>query len=106
METQPKHKLLVLENHVLVKAAQNDRIAKQFSFMIPIKAANDAVGGGKCTPCRKRQQQTALLTAIENAKAAISTLPDDRKKLFKELLEAERVRFMYTAGTAARQVTF
>jgi len=82
------HKLLILEESVLVTMANNPNFMKEFAFLKGIKSLKQkSTGCGKCNRNAGRRS-----TIVNSAKQVIVNMGAERKRRLKQLLKAEKVR--------------
>lgn len=87
-------KLVVLEDDVLLKLLRNPLAVAAFPFM---RAAAERVKPKKkrgCVPCGAKNRLNSL--DLAGVKAAIASMPLDKKAELKQLLSADEIRLYYT----------
>jgi len=100
-DTEPRHKLYVLEEGALTALASDEKFLKEFPFLRSLKSVPKA----GCGTCGGSNNQRA--SAYTSAKAAIAGMGQDKKRKLKQMLSAKHVRVVYTTGSGKpTQLTF
>jgi len=86
-------KLVVLEETVINAMLRNPAITREFTFLKTAAAKAAPPGRRKCCGARKNRQNKTDYGPI---KAAIASLPNERKNLLKRLLNTEQIRLYFT----------
>jgi hypothetical protein len=102
MSQQP-HKLLVLDEAVLVGMAGSPNFVKEFPFLSQLAKAHNkkATGCGRCN--RSAQKRVAQISGV---KQSIVNMGAERKQRLKKLLNAEKVRVRLAHGGKVSDYTF
>jgi|688.fasta_scaffold15826_8 radical SAM superfamily enzyme len=94
-----EHKLLVLDDSMVMSIMNNNKIVSQIHAIkvaVDRARATPGAGGmkkGGCTPCQAKARNVAINLML--VKKTIAQLPDESKKKLKELLNAKQVRIVY-----------
>ena len=94
-----EHKLLVLDDSMVMSIMNNNKIVSQIhAIKVAVDRARAAPGAGGmkkggCTPCQAKARNVAINLML--VKKTIAQLPDESKKKLKELLNAKQVRIVY-----------
>ena len=100
MASQKNHKLLILEDAVILSMAMNPTFVKAFPFLAPLKKLSKAAKS--C--CNGKS--TGLKPAINNIKGALRGMGNAQKIKLKELLHTDKLRIKYREGNRIMEVTF
>lgn len=100
----PVRKLVVVEDSLILSMAQNQQFVSEFPFLQGLAAAatRRAGGCGRCGAANKERGQV-----LNAAKAAVAAMSGEKKKRMLKLLNAEKMRVIYTEGgtTQARTIS-
>ena len=95
------HKLLVLEDTVLLTLATNPNFVREFPFL-----ASGAVPTAKksCKPCNRAASKR--VQAMQTIKQSIVNMGVEKKKRLKEMLSAEKLRHRVAQNGKVVEYTF
>lgn len=96
------HKLLIIEESVLVAMAGNPNFTKEFTFLAPLAKATKASTG--CGRCNRRASKRATL--INGLKLSLVSMGAEKKKRLKQLLNADKVRIRVAQEGQVKEYTF
>lgn len=88
-----RHPLLVLESGHLTSLATNEAFLREFPFLRGLQAVRKS----GCSKCGKPNLQRAA--GYDAVKQAIAGMASVRKQKFKEMLNADKVRVIYTSNS-------
>ena len=96
------HKLLILEESVLITMANNPNFMTEFGFLKGLKNL-----GAKSTGCGKCNRNAGRrITVVNGAKQAIVSMGAEKKRRLKRLLKAEKVRVRVANNGKVTEYTF
>ena len=98
----PSRKMVIIEEGTLAGMAANDTFLKEFPILAKIKGATVPTGCGGCG-ARSNAARGQLFTEV---KQSLAGMADDRRRLLKRMLNADKVRLTYKSGTRTLQHTF
>lgn len=95
------HKVLVLEDTVLMTLAMNPNFVKEFPFL-----ANGAkpAAKGKCAPCNRAAARRVQTMHV--IKQSIVNMGSEKKLRLKEMLSAEKIRLRLAQNGKVVEYTF
>lgn len=97
-----QHKLLILEESVLITMANNPNFQSEFAFLKGLTKLN-----GKRTGCGKCNRSAGKrLTLVNGAKQTIVSMGAEKKRRLKQLLKAEKVRVRVANNGKVTEYTF
>lgn len=89
MAEVPRKPLVVIEEGLLSKMANDAKFVKEFPFL---KSLQSTKKPGGCGGCKAAQERAVVFTS---AKKAIRGLPSDKSNRLKQLLNARSIRVRY-----------
>jgi hypothetical protein len=95
--------LLVLEDSVIRSMAENPNFQKEFPFLTGLVKAGAAPKPG-CAPCQQKAQQR--VQQLNGIRQSLVSLPDERKRRLKEMLNAKQLRIRLLQGNKIVDYTF
>ncbi len=102
MSAQTVRKLVVIEDSLILSMAANQQFLTEFPFLGGLTAAakKKAAGCGRCGSANRERGQV-----LNAAKATIAGMSPDKKKRMLKLLNAEKMRVVYSDGAKTLQKT-
>ena len=94
-------KLVVVEDSVINSMLRNPAMTREFAFLKTAASKLSPPDRRRCGSCARKNRQNKMDYSV--IKAAIASLPNDRKNLFKRLLNTEQVR-LYFVNTANQNI--
>jgi hypothetical protein len=95
MSTQQLRKLVVIEDSMVLSMAQNQNFLSEFPFLAGLTAAAKKKKAG-CSACGSANRERGQV--LNAAKAAIAGMSPEKKKRMLKLLNAEKMRVIYSDG--------
>ena len=88
---------LVLENSALLSLRKNNQLLEAFPFLKALPTAESMRGCGSCSSAKRaaKVEQTATLNRV---KQQIRGMADDKKQLFKSILNVSSIRIYFQQG--------
>lgn len=96
------HKLLILEEAMLVSMAGNPNFTREFPYLDQIKGAKSS--NPNCSKCSKDVQKRVSL--VNGVKQAIVSMGAEKKARLKAMLSTEQVRVRVSDGGKILEYTF
>jgi hypothetical protein len=103
MAAQPTHKLLIIDESVLLGMAGNPTFVKEFPFLKSLAQMHNKKSTG-CGRCNRSAQRR--VTQVNGVKQSIVTMGAERKQRLKKMLNAEKVRVRVANAGKVSEYTF
>lgn len=97
-----QHKLLMIEESVLITMANNPNFIREFGFLKGVQQLRSKKTG--CGKCNRNAGQRINL--VNGAKQTIVSMGAERKRRLKQLLKAEKVRVRVAHAGKVTEYTF
>lgn len=98
-------KLVIIEEGLLTSMASNANFLKEFPCLKPIQGVQSAPRGG-CGSCGGRRAGTERSAVYTQVKQNLASMGDDKRRLLKQMLNANQVRLTYKSGSRIIMHTF
>jgi hypothetical protein len=110
MATKPAaaiKKLVVIDDSMLQALARQPQYVREFPFLKQVSdnAPKKKRGCGSCGGAVKATTNR-LQEALNQAKLALVSMADDRKRTLKSLLNTQQARVVYKSGSKVSKLTF
>ena len=97
----PVRKLVIIEDGLVSSMAADPAFVKEFPFLSSIAGMTPPRG---CGSCRRGGVETGQ--AFSQIKQSLAGMSDDRRRLLKQMLNAQQIRLNYKSGKRIVQHTF
>jgi hypothetical protein len=88
----------------MINLAHNSAITAEFPFLKGLMSMQSSKSG--CSRCGGGAKKKANQAILNNAKTALASTSDDKKRKLKALLKSAQVRLYYQAGAKIVKLTF